>query len=208
MSTIRIQSVHDPFNVPGVARLAVITIERAEAMGLLSEKEAIDRLDFEVFQRVAKRIAKAGIGPGLVADFNGPGGRDPGRLPALLEKLNDALEESPTPQHEWPRLIEILGVEALTGLLGISASSVRRYKAHARATPDEVAARLHFLAMLVSDLAGAYNEIGIRRWFDRKRKLLGDRSPAEVLTGAWRPEDSGPAQIRQLARSLAASPAT
>jgi hypothetical protein len=208
MGTVRIQSVHDPFNAPGVARLAVIAIGRADAMGLLPEKETIDRLDFEAFQRVAGRIAKAGIGPSLVADLNSPQGREPGRLLAVLEKLNDALDESPTPEYEWPKLAKTLGIEQLARLLGISASSVRRYKAHSRATPDDVAGRLHFLAMLVSDLAGAYNDIGIRRWFDRKRALLGDRSPSEILVGHWRPDAPGPTRVRQLAHSLVAAPAT
>ena len=31
-----------------------------------------------------------------------------------------------------------------------------------------IAGRLHFLATVVGDLAGAYNEIGIRRWFERR----------------------------------------
>jgi hypothetical protein len=208
MSIIRIQSVHHPFDAPGIARLALTTIERADAMGLLPDREAIDRLDFEAFRRVANRIAKIGIGPGLVAALNSAQGRDPGRLPGLLEKLNDALDGSPAPQYEWRKLVNILGVDVLARLVGISASSVRRYKTHSRATPDDVAARLHFLAMLVSDLAGAYNDIGIRRWFDRRRMPLGDRSPAEILTGEWRPEDASPAQVRQLARSLAAAPAT
>jgi hypothetical protein len=205
---IRIGSVHDPFNAPGVARLAVTTIARADAMGLLPEKEAIDRLDFKVLRRVAGRIAKVGIGPSLVTDLNSLEGRDPGRLRALLEKLNDALDESPTPQYEWPKLVNTLGIEQLGRLVGISASSVRRYKAHSRATPDDVAARLHFLALLVSDLAGAYNDIGIRRWFHRKRALLGDRSPSEILAGDWRPDAPGPTRVRQLSQSLVAAPAT
>jgi hypothetical protein len=36
-----------------------------------------------------------------------------------------------------------------------------------------VAERLHWLAMVVADLAGSYNALGIRRWFERPRALLG-----------------------------------
>jgi hypothetical protein len=39
----------------------------------------------------------------------------------------------------------------------------------ARTTPDEVADRLQFLSFTVGGLSGAYNEIGIRQWFDRGR---------------------------------------
>jgi hypothetical protein len=78
----------------------------------------------------------------------------------------------------------------------------------ARATPDDIAARLHFLALVVGDLAGAYNDIGIRRWFDRPRTTLGGRTPRQLLRGAWNPGDAGPTKIRELARSLVAAAAT
>ena len=91
---------------------------------------------------------------------------------------------------------------ALGRLLAISPSSVRRYKDRARITPDAVAARLHFLALVVGDLAGTYNEIGIRRWFDRSRAPLDHRSPADVLQKEWAPGQPGP-QKGPLARAVA-----
>jgi len=133
------------------------------------------------------------------------------RRPALKtihSRLNAALEESPAPEFEWKRMSEVLGPELLSRLLGISASSIRRYKAAARLTPDEVSGRLHFLSLLVGDLAGAYNEIGIRQWFDRKRAQLDGRSPSDWLKPRWKPGQAGPNRIQELARSLAASPAT
>lgn len=93
-------------------------------------------------------------------------------------------------------------------LLGISPASVRRYARVVRSTPDDVAARLHWLALTVGDLASAYNEIGIRQWFDRKRVQLGGRSPAQLLSGEWKPDDPGPQQVRALADALTGSPAT
>ena len=66
---------------------------------------------------------------------------------------------------------------------------------------------MHFLALAVGDLAGAYNDIGIRRWFERKRTVLEGRAPAAVLRGKWQPEDPGPLQVRDLARALVASAA-
>jgi hypothetical protein len=208
MSTVHIQSVHDPLNTPEVARVAVTTLGRAEAMGLLPKDEEIDRLDFSVLQRVVKEISRAGIGRGFSADLAHPHSRDPKRLSAILQKLNDALDESPVPKREWPGLVNILDVDLLARLIGISPSSLRRYHSGSRLTPDDVAARLHFLAMVVGDLAGAYNDIGIRRWFERKRTLLGNRSPAEVLVNGWSPDDPGPTQVRQLAHVLVSSPVT
>jgi hypothetical protein len=101
----------------------------------------------------------------------------------------------------------ILGTELLARLLGVSTVSVQRYASGKHPTSDEVAARLHFLALVVSDLAGAYNDIGIRRWFDRVRTPLGNKAPAQLLMHPWQPEDSGPRQVRQLAHTLVASPA-
>ena len=126
----------------------------------------------------------------------------------VLEEGQGALCESPMPAAQWPALQEVLGTEMLATLVGISASSVRRYLAGARATPDAVVVRLHFLALVVSDLAGAYNDIGVRRWFGRARKRLGGSSPAQLLDGGWWPDDDGPNRVRELAASLADSPVT
>ena len=71
-----------------------------------------------------------------------------------------------------------------------------------------MAARLHFLARVVAELKGAYNDIGVRRWFDRKRTLLRGRSPAQILTGDWNPEGGPAEKVLNLARSLSSSPAT
>lgn len=113
-----------------------------------------------------------------------------------------ALDASPTPACEWVDANTVLGGELLASLLGISRSSVRRYRSESRATPDGIAARLHFLALVIGDLAGAYNDLGVRRWFQRPRRLLGSRSPAQLLDGSWQPEDRGPQRVRDLASAL------
>lgn len=177
-------------------------------MGLLPKTKRIETLDLPAFEQVLKHISRAGIGHGLLADLTGPDGPAPDRLAAFLDRLNEALDESPVPEYEWPRLAEVFGVDHLAGLLAVSPTSVRRYKANARATPDPIATRLHFLAMIVGDLAGAYNEFGIRRWFERKRARLRGRSPAEVLLGDWSPGDADVAEVRELARSLVSAAAT
>ena len=118
------------------------------------------------------------------------------------------MDSSPTPTSEWRGVCSVLGGDEFARLLGISPSSVRRYLSGSRETPDEIAARLHFVALVLGDLAGAYNDFGVRRWFQRPRKLLGSRSPGQLLRGTWRPEDPGPQRVRDLAAALVHSPAT
>ena len=81
--------------------------------------------------------------------------------------------------------------------------SLRRYVSGSREVPDRIAARIHWLALLVSDLAGAYNELGIRRWFDRPRDSLGGRSPRQALGIDWDPAGPDAQLVRSLAAALA-----
>src|SRR5215471_2071409 len=74
----------------------------------------------------------------------------------------------------------------------------------ARSTPDDVAARLHFLSLIVGDLSGAYNEIGIRQWFGRKRAQLDGRAPLGWRKPHWDPRQPGPRRVQGLARALLA----
>jgi len=125
-----------------------------------------------------------------------------------VEALNEALDQSPVSAHEWRILQGVLRLELLTRLLGISQSSARRYISGNRSTPDAIAARLQFLAFVVGDLAGAYNDIEVRRWFDRPRERFDRKTPAQALGDGWSPEDDGARRVREVARTLASSPAT
>jgi hypothetical protein len=205
---LRIRSVDGPFRSPGLLRRAITTLARAEAMGLLPQEPVIESLDANTLWTALDHIAGAGIGRGLHRAVAEPSSENAPRFERLLDEVNEALDESPAPAFEWPRLGGVLGVELLGRLLAISPSSIRRYKDRARTTPDAVAARLHFLALVVGDLAGTYNEIGIRRWFGRSRALLDQQSPADVLRGEWTPRQPGPQRIRAIARSLVSAPAT
>ena len=124
------------------------------------------------------------------------------RLAEGLGLLNEALEASATPSTEWPAMRAVFDDEALIQLLGVGASSLRRYAGGERATPDDVAARLHWLAMVVAHLAGAYNDFGIRRWFERPRSQLDGKSPRQTLGPAWSPDDAAAARVRTLASVL------
>lgn len=202
---IQIESARAPFTSGRIVFQAVTALGRAEAMGLLPPDENIETLDLPSFRKAVRHIHRAGIARNIQLDISDTSGTN---LERTLERLNLALQESPVPQFEWNRLAEVLGLELLARLLGISGSSVRRYRANSRTTPDSVAEQLHFLSLIVGDLAGAYNEIGIRQWFERKRAQLDGRTPLDFLKGGWRPTEPEPQRIQDLARALVASPAT
>ena len=193
---------------PDLHALAARAAVRADAMGLPLDREALSSprpLDAARTLASVLDVARdAGIGRGLVM----PPDLTDARLEGLIRDLLDALEESPLPRTEWGGLERVLGADVLADLVGVSPSSLRRYAAGARETPDDVAARLHFLALVVGDLAGSYNDIGVRRWFGRRRSQLGGRAPADLLNGAWDPQDEAPAQVRALAAALLGAPAT
>ncbi len=153
-------------------------------------------------------MAKAGIGYALIAGLGHPLHSDPDQLSELLDQIGDALEQSPAPEQEWRILQDVLGLDMLARLLNISHSSARRYLSGSRATPDTVANRLHFLALVVGDLSGAYNDIGIRRWFERRRERLDGNTPAQALGVQWSPDDAGPRSVQSLASALGTSPVT
>jgi len=205
---IQIESAMAPFTSPRIAFQAVTALGRADAMGLLPADEHIETLDMPSFRKVVGHIHRAGIARNIRLELADEHTNSGPRLERTLERLNVALEESPVPEYEWNRLTEVLGQELLSRLLGISATSVRRYKAAARSTPDDVADRLHFLSLIVGDLSGAYNEIGIRQWFERKRAQLEGRTPLDRLQAPWKPGQTGPQLVQDLARVLTASPAT
>ncbi|MBN6812943.1 hypothetical protein [Kocuria marina] len=152
----------------------------------------------EGFKRVLAELARLGVGRRAPSLGRTAGAQD---FEKAAEVALSALEESPVPAAEWRPMSDILSDE-LAGLVGISASSLARYRSGERITPDPVAARLHVVAMVVSDLSGSYNDFGIRRWFQRPRTALGGRAPGEILSGHWNPDEDEVIRVRDLARSL------
>jgi len=155
--------------------------------------------NLEMFDDAVRGLARLGV----AQHINRTSGRDRSgqQMARVATAVLSAIEDSPIPQAEWGPLSELLGDE-LPALLGISTSSLTRYRSGERTTPDAVAARLHVLAQLVSDLAGSYNDFGIRRWFGRPRQALGGRAPNDILSGDWAPDDADVARVRALAESL------
>lgn len=208
MSIIQFQSVAPPLDQLGIGPDAARTLGRAEAMGLLRGQAPIRRLDLPLLERLLRQVARAaGVGRDLVAEIAQPQ-PTPEQLGRVLRRLYDELEQSPVPASEWQALLDQLGSELVTALVSVSPASVRRYASGARATPDAVADRLHFLALVVADLAGSYNAFGVRRWFARARPQLEGKSPAQLLRGEWRSDQAGPRQVRELAHALTGPLAT
>src|SRR5438093_13560860 len=118
---LRIRSVGEPFTSPRLALKGTVALARADAMGLLEERDEGLALDATIFGRLAARLRKAGIGGTVVPTLTAVT-KEPALFEQCLDQLNDALEASPVPS------------------------------------------RLHWLALIVGDLAGAYNEIGTRQW--------------------------------------------
>ena len=202
MATIRISTVEAPLDRPTLVDPAIRLLRRALALGLLGDNERVDRLDLELVRRIAREASAAGIGQdAAVALLHGDSGAN--RLAALIERLDDSLTESPLPDREVPELLRVFDREHLALLTGTSGVSLGRYLAGSRKWPDELATRIHWLALVLSDLAGAYNDFGVRRWFERERTQLDGRSPRQVLGTEWDPASPDVERVRRLAASLA-----
>jgi hypothetical protein len=177
-----------------VAALAARVAALAETLGVVSSS-TIDR---EGIAAALKGFAALGVGRAFVEVATLP----PEVLADALISVLDGIEQSPLPDVELKALDNILGDELLGRLVHASTSSIHRYQTGARATPDPIAARVHFVALVTADLAGSYHALGIRRWFERPRPQLNGTAPADVLAGEWDPEDTPVREVRALAATL------
>jgi len=119
-----------------------------------------------------------------------------------VRELSEALSRSYAPATEGGSMRQMLFDEALADLAGISRASLRRYATSERTTPQPVAERLHWIATVTADLAGSYNEFGIRRWFDRPRQQLKGASPRQFLEGSWTPNSTEALRIKELSTAV------
>lgn len=199
---IQIASASAPFNRPRLIGPAVKLVRRAAALGLLGRDREVDRLDLALVREIAERASAAGVGQDAALGLL-RGERSTERLAALIERLDDALIANPLPERELAAVVDVLGLDVTARLACTSTVSLRRYLAGSRTAPDAVAERVHWLALVIGDLAGAYNDLGIRRWFERPRSALAGRAPADVLSAGWLPDDPAVATVRGLAAALA-----
>jgi hypothetical protein len=95
-----------------------------------------------------------------------------------------------------------LGDALLAKLLRRSAGSVRSYANGRRTVPPLIARRLEWVRHVTLSLAGGYNAMGMRAWFDRPRVQLGQRSPLASLGPDWTPSDASVAQVEKLTATL------
>lgn len=175
-------------------------------MGLLEDSSPVDTADRSSFEQAVDETIHALKARGIAESFPrasafraGP----PGRLLSYLDSAWEALEDSPAPASEIRALSALLGWELLANLVHASAQSLRRYAADERATPDRIAARVHWLTGVTADLRAAYNEQGVRRWFDRPRPSFAGRCPADLLGRDWTPDDPQAAGVREFAARFA-----
>ena len=173
---------------------------RVDFLGMLDDLEGAQVVDRELLALIFSRLSEVGVGKKGALLFSAANQVEDYRL--LVEEALEETEHSPMPENEWHRLQITLGDEMLAELLGISPASERRYARGERVTPDPVADRLHFLALLVADLSGSYNEYGVRRWFDRPRQVLGGRAPRAFLGVDFEPQSDDGSALRRLAAGL------
>jgi hypothetical protein len=205
MTVLLITSVSDPLNRPGLLAAAMSLVRRAIGLGMLPDREPIQRLDLELIRSIAREASTAGVGRDAAVallEQRSPAGT---RLEALIAELDRALAGSPVPDRELRVLLGVYDHDDLAALLGTSVASVRRYAGATRTVPDAVANRIHYVALVTADLAGSYNAFGLRRWWARPRAALQGRSPRAALGSAWDPDGEEATAVAELARSLTGS---
>ncbi len=206
MLELQIESIDAPLlRSAEAASLALSLVARAQTMGFLPPREGRVELDQAFLEALTELLRRRGVALRATASLAHAMEAEPLNDVELIDALRatlDAVDASPHPEGEWAPARELLGDELLARLLRISASSLRRYAAADRRTPDEVAWRLHFVARLLAALVGSYNDYGIRRWFERRRSALDGVTPAELLEHAEAEDDERLESVLTLAEQL------
>jgi hypothetical protein len=206
MVELQIASIQTPLLVSAqAASLALALVARAQTMGFLPHREGRVELDRDFLEELTELLRRQGVGSQATASLAHAMRTKPLKDEELIDALRatlDAVDASPNPEGEWASARELLGDELVARLLRISGSSLRRYAASDRRTPDEVAWRLHLLARLLAALVGSYNDYGIRRWFERRRSALDGATPAELVESAETEDDERVERVLALADQL------
>ncbi len=158
MVELQIESIEAPLlESAQAASLALSLVARAQTMGFVPTREGPVELDQEFLEELAELLRRRGVATVATASLTRAMQAEPLDDVELIDALRatlDAVDASPHPEGEWAPARELLGDELLARLLRISASSLRRYAAGDRRTPDEVAWRLHLLARLTRACRG------------------------------------------------------
>jgi hypothetical protein len=205
MERFQVKSIEDPFRSdPELAEEALRLVSRAEYLGCLPDL-SLPVLNASAVASISKCMQDADlpVTPRVLLLLESGGRHTSDEWHLALASLNHQLEMSPLPGGEWSPVASTLDEELLGRLLRVSPSSIRRYQTGGRPTPQGVAERLHFVALLLADLAGSYNDFGIRRWFNRPRAALGGQRPVEMIEkDAFDPDGDDGEALRKLALSL------
>lgn len=192
----------DDVRSPEAVREAIRVLGLLDAMGILQLREPATYFQLSFLREAANAAAHAGIGRNAAALLAG-GQPNARRVLLALRQLAEALEDSPLPHREARELGRVLGWDLLAAMANSSPVSLRRYASTVREAPDDVGGRLHLLAKIVGNLKGAYNDAGIRRWFERPRVQLQGHAPKDLLHGDWTPDQPEVLAVQDLANSLA-----
>lgn len=209
MTGLQFESVEEPFRShPDLAEVALRTLYTAEFLGAAPDR-AHPVLGWEALLSVSDALGAGKTTP-MSLQVKEASTRSWIResteqitgIRRLLERLLADAEASPRPAGEWQPVLSTLGEDLVARLVGASPSSIRRYGSGSRDTPQAIAERLHFIALVLAELAGSYNDYGMRRWFTRPRSALDGRSPADLMGKDFDPDGPDGERIRQLAESL------
>ena len=196
---LRLLSAEPPFRDTAVAGQAARLLATAESLGLWEPKEVVSRLDAALFDEALGAVATAGVATSAALEWRAVADKPAPEFAGWVGAVRDELRACPVPERELPVLADLFGAERLAELVGAAGSSLRRYLAGERQVPDDVAGRAHVVALIVGDLAGSYNDRGIRRWLERPRAQLDGRAPDEILSGGWDPDGRDVALVVALA---------
>ena len=198
MTRLRFRSAEPPLDSSTTALKAGRLLAHLEAMGLLQGEGEISRLTVAILESALESAVNSGI-PVDVAEYTRSLADERG-LSSFLDKAEAIVEENPVPT-ELPSVEAWLGPELSCEVVGVSRTSLNRYLKNARGLPDDVSWRAHLSCLLIGDLAGSYNEIGMRRWFVRPRGELDGLTPVDWLQKTRRADD-GFEKLRSLTSPL------
>jgi hypothetical protein len=209
MTELQFESVEEPFRShPDLAEAALRALYTAEFVGAAPNR-AHSVLGWDALLAVSNSLGSGKttlvgiqVKEASTRSWSHESAEQITSVRQMLERLLQEAEGSPRPAGEWQPVLSTLDEDLVARLVGASPSSIRRYSSGGRETPQAIAERLHFIALVLAELAGSYNDYGMRRWFTRPRSALDGRSPADLMGKDFNPDGPDGERIRRLAESL------
>ena len=158
-AVIRIVSVRSPFDNPEIASARDLGRDASGRHG--PARRAFDQSasTCREWERVARDVTRAGVCKEMARGALWSGRAGTGPLPGDASSTSTRPSaRGSMPASEWPACSGYSESTCSPVCSASPAVSLRRYLSGVRCTPDDVAVRLHALALIVGDLAGAYND--------------------------------------------------